>query len=35
VETGSHSDLLDAEGMYAKLYRGQFRAGDRVALESM
>jgi subfamily B ATP-binding cassette protein MsbA len=35
VETGRHADLLDAEGMYAKLYRGQFRAGDRVALESM
>jgi subfamily B ATP-binding cassette protein MsbA len=35
VETGSHADLLDAEGTYAKLYRGQFRAGDRVALESM
>ncbi|MES2359520.1 MAG: ABC transporter transmembrane domain-containing protein [Gemmatimonadota bacterium] len=35
VETGSHADLLDAEGMYAKLYRGQFRPGDRVALESM
>jgi subfamily B ATP-binding cassette protein MsbA len=35
VETGSHADLLGAEGMYAKLYRGQFRAGDRVALESM
>jgi subfamily B ATP-binding cassette protein MsbA len=35
VETGSHSDLLGAEGTYAKLYRGQFRAGDRVALESM
>lgn len=34
-ETGSHADLLDAEGMYAKLYRGQFRPGDRVALESM
>jgi ABC-type multidrug transport system fused ATPase/permease subunit len=35
VETGSHAELLDAEGTYAKLYRGQFRAGDRVALESM
>jgi subfamily B ATP-binding cassette protein MsbA len=35
VETGSHADLLDAEGTYAKLYRGQFRAGDRVALESI
>jgi subfamily B ATP-binding cassette protein MsbA len=35
VETGRHIDLLDAEGTYAKLYRGQFRAGDRVALESM
>jgi subfamily B ATP-binding cassette protein MsbA len=35
VETGRHADLLDAEGTYAKLYRGQFRAGDRVALESL
>lgn len=35
VETGSHADLLDAEGTYAKLYRGQFRPGDRVALESI
>ncbi|HEV2643361.1 MAG TPA: ABC transporter transmembrane domain-containing protein, partial [Candidatus Elarobacter sp.] len=35
VETGSHSDLLNAEGTYAKLYRGQFRAGDRAALESI
>lgn len=35
VETGRHADLLDAEGIYAKLYRGQFRAGDRVAMESM
>ncbi|MDQ2890639.1 MAG: ABC transporter transmembrane domain-containing protein [Gemmatimonadota bacterium] len=35
VETGRHTDLLDAEGTYAKLYRGQFRAGDRVALESL
>ena len=35
VESGRHADLLDAEGTYAKLYRGQFRAGDRVALESL
>ncbi|MGI8546557.1 MAG: ABC transporter ATP-binding protein [Gemmatimonadaceae bacterium] len=35
VETGSHSDLLTAEGTYAKLYRGQFRAGDRAALETI
>ena len=35
VETGRHADLLSAEGTYAKLYRGQFRAGDRVALESI
>jgi subfamily B ATP-binding cassette protein MsbA len=35
VETGSHADLLDAEGTYAKLYRGQFRAADRAALQSM
>lgn len=35
VETGSHAELIDAEGMYAKLYRGQFRAGDRAALEML
>ncbi|MGI8508063.1 MAG: ABC transporter ATP-binding protein [Gemmatimonadaceae bacterium] len=35
VETGSHSDLINAEGTYAKLYRGQFRAGDRAILEAI
>lgn len=35
VETGSHSDLLNAAGTYAKLYRGQFRAADRAALEAL
>lgn len=35
VETGRHADLLDAEGIYAKLYRGQFRPGDRLAISSM
>lgn len=35
VETGSHSDLINAEGTYAKLYRGQFRAGDRAVLEAL
>jgi subfamily B ATP-binding cassette protein MsbA len=33
TEEGSHSDLLAAEGTYAKLYRGQFRPADLVALE--
>jgi subfamily B ATP-binding cassette protein MsbA len=33
VETGKHADLLTAEGTYAKLYRGQFRAADLEALE--
>lgn len=32
VETGTHADLLAAEGTYARLYRGQFRAADRAAL---
>ena len=35
VETGTHSSLLEAEGTYAKLYRGQFRAADRAALDAM
>lgn len=35
VETGSHSDLINAEGTYAKLYRGQFRAQDRAVLEAI
>jgi ABC-type multidrug transport system fused ATPase/permease subunit len=33
TEEGRHSDLLAAEGTYAKLYRGQFRPADLVALE--
>lgn len=28
VEEGSHQDLLASEGVYSRLYRGQFRAGD-------
>ena len=28
VEEGKHSDLLASEGVYSRLYRGQFRAGD-------
>lgn len=32
VEEGKHEELLGAEGTYAKLYRGQFRAADRAAL---
>jgi len=33
VEEGKHSDLLSAEGTYARLYRGQFRPADLEALE--
>lgn len=33
IEEGRHGELLAAEGTYAKLYRGQFRPGDLVALE--
>ena len=28
VEEGRHSELLAAEGVYSRLYRGQFRAGE-------
>jgi subfamily B ATP-binding cassette protein MsbA len=28
VEEGSHQDLLASEGVYSRLYRGQFRPGD-------
>jgi len=28
VEEGSHQDLLASEGVYSRLYRGQFRHGD-------
>jgi subfamily B ATP-binding cassette protein MsbA len=28
VEEGSHQDLLATEGVYSRLYRGQFRPGD-------
>jgi subfamily B ATP-binding cassette protein MsbA len=28
VEEGSHADLLAADGVYSRLYRGQFRPGD-------
>ena len=28
VEEGKHSDLLAGEGVYSRLYRGQFRAGE-------
>jgi len=33
IEEGKHGDLLSAEGMYAKLYRGQFRPGDLAMLD--
>jgi subfamily B ATP-binding cassette protein MsbA len=28
VEEGRHSDLVAAEGVYSRLYRGQFREED-------
>ena len=30
AESGTHEQLLAAEGLYARLYRGQFRAGELV-----
>jgi subfamily B ATP-binding cassette protein MsbA len=30
VESGTHEQLLAVEGLYARLYRGQFRAGELV-----
>jgi len=32
VEEGKHSDLLAAEGVYSRLYRGQFRPGDALVV---
>jgi len=33
VEEGSHADLLAAEGMYSRLYKGQFRDADAVVAD--
>jgi ABC-type multidrug transport system fused ATPase/permease subunit len=32
VEEGSHHELLAAEGLYSRLYRGQFRPGDALVV---
>ena len=32
VEEGTHSALLTREGIYARLYRGQFRSGEEVGV---
>lgn len=32
VEEGSHHELLSAEGLYSRLYRGQFRSGDALVV---
>ncbi|MEO7366340.1 MAG: ABC transporter ATP-binding protein, partial [Gemmatimonadaceae bacterium] len=31
VEEGRHSELLSSEGVYSRLYRGQFRMGEELA----
>ena len=32
VEEGKHQELLASEGVYSRLYRGQFRPGDALAI---
>ncbi|MEX0670589.1 MAG: ABC transporter ATP-binding protein [Pirellulales bacterium] len=34
VEMGTHDDLLDADGMYARLYRAQMKAAEEAAAAS-
>jgi ABC-type multidrug transport system fused ATPase/permease subunit len=30
VEEGRHSELLASEGVYSRLYRGQFRSSEAI-----
>jgi subfamily B ATP-binding cassette protein MsbA len=33
VEEGTHSALLEQDGLYARLYKRQFREGERAAMQ--
>ena len=33
VEEGTHAALLEQDGLYARLYKRQFRDGDRILID--
>ncbi len=35
VEQGRHDELMELDGLYAQLYRGQFRAGEEMPLPDL